>query len=94
MKNNHYVIRAFRNGRSGSGYSYGKANRFATAAEAEANAAKFAADVLPTSPADYIAVGLGAVRDGLSVGAGYRLAEYYVRGRELRGDIVRRDCRA
>lgn len=94
MKNNYYVFRKFRNGRSSSGYDTGTANRFATEAEAEENAAEFAAEVLPSNSYDYIAVGFGAVRDGLSVGKGYRIAEYSVKGNELGGKIVRRDCRA
>lgn len=94
MKNNYYVIRAFRNGRSNSGYTYGAASRFATLAEAEKNAAEFAAEVLPTNSYDYIALGEGAVREGLSVGRGRRIAEYSVKGRELHGEITRRDCLA
>lgn len=94
MKNNYYVIRAFRNGRSDSGFDYGQSSRFPTLAAAEQNAAEFAAEVLPTNPSDYIAVGEGAVRDGLSVGQGRRIAEYSVRGRELHGEITRRDCLA
>lgn len=91
MKNNYYVIRAFRSGRSNSGYTYGKPNRFADLAEAEKNAAEFAAEVLPTNPYDYIVVGEGAVREGLSVGRGRRIADYSVAGRELHGEIIRRD---
>lgn len=87
MKNKYYVIRKFRNGRSNSGYDTGKPNRFA-------NAAAFAAKVLPTNAYDYIAVGFGAVRDGLSIGNGYRIAEYSIPSRELNGVITRRDCRA
>lgn len=94
MKNKYYVIRKFRNGRSNSGYDTGKPNRFATLAEAESNAAAFAAEVLPTNVYDYIAVGCGAVRDGLSIGNGYRIAEYSIPSRELNGAITRRDCRA
>lgn len=92
MKNRYYVIRAFRNGRSSSGYDYGSPNRFSTLAEAEANASDFAAEVLPTNSYDYIAVGEGAVRNGLSIGRGRRIAEYSVKNRELHGEIVRRDC--
>ena len=94
MKNKYYVIRKFRNGRSNSGYDTGKPNRFATLEEAEANAAAFAAEVLPTNSYDHIAVGVGAVRDGLSVGSGHRIAEYSIPSRELGGKIIRRDCRA
>ena len=91
MKNKYYVIRKFRNGRSASGYDTGTANRFATRAAAKKYAAEFAADVLPTNTYDYIAVGYGAIRDGLSIGKGYRIAEYSVQGNALRGEIV---CRA
>ena len=92
MKNKYYVIRKFRNGRSNSGYDTGKPNRFATLAEAEENASAFAAEVLPTNAYDYIAVGVGAVRDGLSVGSGHRIAEYSIPSRELNGKIIRREC--
>ena len=88
----YYVIRAFRNGLSSTGYSYGAPTRFTTLAAAEQNASDFAADVLPTNPNDYIAVGEGAIRHGLSVGRGRRIAEYSVRGRQIHGQITRRAC--
>jgi hypothetical protein len=90
MKNEYYVIRKFRNGRSPSGYDTGKPSRFATLADAEANAAAFAAEVIPTNPSDYIAVGIGAVRDGMSVGNGRRIAEYSIPSGELNGEITKR----
>lgn len=88
----YYVIRAFRSGRSITGYTYGAPNRFQSLAEAERNAAEFAAHVLDCNPSDYIAVGEGAIRHGLSVGRGRRIAEYSVQGRQLHGQITRRAC--
>jgi len=84
MKNSYYVIRNFRNGRSAAGYDTGKPNRFATLAEAESNAAKFAGEVLPVCPSDYIVVGSGLVRSGKPI------ATFHCAGRVCGGAVVRR----
>ena len=91
MKNNYYVIRKFRSGRSSTGYYTGKPNRFSTLAEAESNASEFSAEVLVTNPYDYIVVGVGPVRDGMSVGSGRRISEYSITSREINGVITRRE---
>jgi hypothetical protein len=86
MKNKYYTIRYFRDGRSRSGYTRGRVVRFHTIEEAEAHAAALAAEVLPVCNYDYIALGTGAVREGLSVGSGRRISELFLK----KGEIVSR----
>jgi hypothetical protein len=83
MKKQFYTIRYFRDGRERSGYTRGRVVRFHTLEEAEAHAAALAAEVLPVCNYDYIALGAGAVREGLSVGRGRRIAEIILRGQEI-----------
>ena len=83
MKNKFYTLRFLRNGQSSTGYTPCAVTRFPSLEEAEAHASALAHRVLPEWESDYIAIGEGAVRDGLSVGRGRRIAELFLRGEQI-----------
>jgi len=75
MKNPYYVCRHRRDGRAAHGYAFGANTRYPTEDAAMTAGQELAQQLSSVCPYDIVVVGVGQVRNGLSVGQGRRLAE-------------------